>query len=157
MRAKKREYMALRRAKAPDAVKAAKARDYYKHRERRAPERKARQQSDAGRERWKTWKTEHHERVMLINAKQRAKRFGLECTLTLADIKIPETCPVLGIPLIIGLTMRGDNSPSLDRFDNSKGYTPDNVRIISFRANIIKRDATLAEIERVAAYMRGEL
>ena len=39
-----------------------------------------------------------------------------------------------------------DNSPSLDRIDSSKGYTPDNVWVISRRANIIKHDATLEEL-----------
>lgn len=32
----------------------------------------------------------------------------------------------------------------------------DNVRVISWRANNLKRDGSLAEFEAIAAYMRGE-
>jgi hypothetical protein len=47
-----------------------------------------------------------------------------------------------------------DNSPSLDKIDNEKGYVPGNLAIISSRANAIKSDASLEEIEAIAAYMR---
>lgn len=47
-------------------------------------------------------------------------------------------------------------TPSIDRFDNSRGYTPDNIRVISLRANIIKSDATADEVEAVLNYMRGD-
>lgn len=100
-------------------------------------------------------------RKMLYAARNRAKKSGLECTLTLEDIVIPELCPVLGIPLFASAgggkrppTML-ENSPSLDRINNDKGYTPDNIRVISMRANNLKSDATLEELEAVVAYMKG--
>lgn len=37
-------------------------------------------------------------------------------------------------------------SASLDRLDSSRGYTPDNVWVISWRANQIKSNATLSEL-----------
>lgn len=83
----------------------------------------------------------------------------MEFTITLEDVVIPEMCPVLGIPLVNNKETgkrSSPNSASIDRWDNSKGYVPGNVRVISHRANSIKRDAALAEIEAVAAYMRGE-
>lgn len=38
------------------------------------------------------------------------------------------------------------DSPSLDRKDPAKGYVKGNVWVISYRANAIKQDATLAEL-----------
>lgn len=95
---------------------------------------------------------------ILRNARLRAKRMGLEFNLTIGDIVVPETCPVLGIPLVIG-NRKGwsTTSPTLDRIDNSKGYIKGNICVISWRANSLKSDATLAEAERVVAYMRRGL
>jgi hypothetical protein len=54
-------------------------------------------------------------------------------------------------------SMRGsrrDNWPSFDRWDNAKGYVPGNVFVISWRANRIKWDCSVAELEAVVAYMK---
>jgi hypothetical protein len=91
-------------------------------------------------------------------AKQRARRDGREFTIFPEDIHIPDVCPVLGTPLLVGGTYtKRANSPSLDRIDNSKGYTPDNICVISNRANNLKNDATPEEMRRVLAYMEGRL
>jgi hypothetical protein len=97
---------------------------------------------------------------MLSKARLRAKQKGLEFNLTLADLVIPTHCPVLGIPLIYGVGKGGSlwvspNSPSLDRKDNSKGYTRDNIHIISNRANILKSNATVPELEAILMHMRS--
>lgn len=94
-------------------------------------------------------------RFMLRNAKNRAKELGLEFSLADTDIVVPEMCPVLGIKLEFGHGKgRGVfNSPSLDRLDNTKGYTPGNVYVISWRANMLKKDATLAELKQLVAYV----
>jgi len=54
------------------------------------------------------------------------------------------------MPLVKG--GNNNNSPSLDRIDNTKGYTPDNVVVVSNRANSIKRDATPDELMAVAKF-----
>lgn len=91
---------------------------------------------------------------VLRTAKQRARKKGVEFDLTVADVEMPTHCPLLGLELERG----GDreNSPALDRLDSSKGYTPDNVWIISYRANRIKNDATLAELEMIVEGLRGK-
>lgn len=75
--------------------------------------------------------------------------------LTADDIKIPAVCPILGIELKFGQkngeSERG-TSPSIDRIDNSKGYTKSNIVVISNRANCIKRDATLLELQKIADF-----
>ena len=64
--------------------------------------------------------------------------------LELSDIKIPSHCPILGIPLVsvvgcgMGSIKARNNSPSIDRIDNTKGYVKGNVTIISMRANDLK-------------------
>lgn len=97
---------------------------------------------------------------LLRSIKARAKATGMEFGLNRADVVIPEFCPVLGIRIYFargrgnGLAER-DCRPSVDRIDNSKGYTPDNIVVVSYRANRLKSDATLSELEAVAAFYRG--
>jgi hypothetical protein len=94
------------------------------------------------------WNRNNPVQKMLNEARNRAHKKGLEYCLEKSDIHIPKTCPLLGIELKWGGTHKDkDNTPSLDRLDNSKGYTPDNIWIISWRANNLKRDATFSEIE----------
>lgn len=45
------------------------------------------------------------------------------------------------------------DSPSLDRWDNSQGYTLENTKVICYRCNELKRDATLAEMKVIVRYM----
>lgn len=103
----------------------------------------------------KDYRKENPQSAILWAAKSRSKEFGLEFNLTLEDIYIPDICPVLGIKLEFGLPQSAkDNSPALDRLDNSKGYVKGNVNIISQRANRIKNDATYQELRAVAMWMR---
>ena len=90
---------------------------------------------------------------MYHRAKSRAKRRDMEFTLSKEDVVIPDRCPVLDIPLKIGDDSHSAGSPSLDRIDNDKGYTTDNVCVISYRANSIKRDASINDIRKLLAWM----
>ena len=98
---------------------------------------------------------------LLQQAKIRSKKRNLECTIDLKYLIsiFPENskCPVFGIDLFWGTTGKGDrlNSPSLDRRNPKLGYTPDNIRIISWKANRIKSDATIEDIEAVLNYMKS--
>lgn len=97
--------------------------------------------------------------VRLRALRSRAKRRGLEFDLTLEDIAYPASCPILGIPLEPRRGQRGPSAqcPSVDRLDNSRGYTRDNIRVISYKANRLKSDMTVEQCERLLAYMKGEL
>lgn len=80
----------------------------------------------------------------LRNIKQRAEKLGVPFNLTVEDIQPPETCPVFGFPLIrnIGGKLAAPNSPSVDRIVPELGYVKGNIQIISYKANVMKNDAT---------------
>ena len=84
------------------------------------------------------------------HARNRAKEKQWEFDLSSTDIVIPKVCPVLGIPIIVGTNgKRTHNSPSLDRIDTSKGYIKDNIIIVSWRVNDLKRESTKEEREKI--------
>lgn len=97
-------------------------------------------------------KREHIRRRLLYCSRWRAKQDELEFNLTLDDIIIPACCPLLGIPLVLhyySKTTKGPDmyAPSLDRIDSTKGYVKGNILVMSHRANSIKMDATLKELQ----------
>jgi hypothetical protein len=105
----------------------------------------------------RTRNIKHKEKVILIKAKQRAKERHMEFNLTIDDIIIPEICPVLGIPIYRDLNKLNDNSPTLDRIDNTKGYVKGNVCVISHRANQIKSNGTVEEHKKVIQYIEARV
>jgi hypothetical protein len=92
-------------------------------------------------------KRNYPEKVLWHMAKQRAKRKHIPFSITPDDIHIPRTCPLLGILLKVGQGTPNDSSPSLDRIIPSEGYTPKNIQVISYRANRLKADASIPEME----------
>jgi hypothetical protein len=100
------------------------------------------------------------ESKMYTRAKTRANKRGLAFDLEKCDIHIPETCPILGIPLYVfkgGAKGGGKpNSPSLDRIDNNRGYVKDNIQVISHLANCMKSSATVPELIKFAHWVLEE-
>jgi hypothetical protein len=96
--------------------------------------------------------------ILIRGARVRAKRLGLECDGLHAIRKaFPAECACCNKTLDYvrrNLKRPSPLSPSLDRRDNTKGYTDGNVRVICYRCNVLKRDATPEEIEAILAYMR---
>ena len=99
------------------------------------------------------------EQKLLYAARARAKKRGLSFELKLSDIVIPPTCPVLGIPIAAGhsanKTGPAASAPTLDRINPALGYVPGNVAVISWRANRLKSDATLAELRAVTTWVES--
>lgn len=87
--------------------------------------------------------------ALFWQAKSRAKKRGLEFSITMADVVVPDICPLLEIPIHKKGYIQTDNSPSLDRIDSSLGYVPGNVQVISQKANTIKSTSTFYEFERL--------
>jgi len=92
-------------------------------------------------------------RSLLRGVKRRARNRKLNFSLVIKDLKkmVIDVCPVLGIKLKYeyGNGKNGcavENSPSVDRIDPKKSYTKNNCRIISFRANRLKNNASAEEL-----------
>lgn len=87
--------------------------------------------------------------------KFQAKRRNILFTLCFEDIYFPKVCPVLGLKLVYTLREQGGSypdSPSYERVDNNLGYTPNNTRIISMKANTMKNSGTLLDLKKLVTY-----
>lgn len=155
VRAASREYQRLLRARDPEHARQLQKASHARHREKRNAATRAwfKAHPDYDRVKQAEYRAKDPVTFMLRNAKNRAKERGWEFSLVKADISIPAICPILGIPIAKGSTGFHPNSPSVDRVDSTKGYTPGNVRVISWRANALKRDGTLDEFRKIVAYM----
>lgn len=162
------------KSKARYEQKADEIKEQTRLRDLRDPERTrlARQQSrhrhaQRVREESKRWRDSHRDthrqanrvvyyrslqRRLFENAKKRAKVKGWIFDLTIDDIVITDTCPVLDVPFVWGEGLH-DYSPSLDRTDSTLGYTKGNVAVISTLANRIKSNATVDQIKKVYEYL----
>ena len=100
-------------------------------------------------------KAQPSEKKMLRRAKARAKKNAIVFSIQLEDVHIPVTCPILDIPLVEHKGSSGgrDNSPSLDRIDNTQGYIQGNVWVISQLANKMKSNASDEELEKFAKWV----
>ena len=107
------------------------------------------------RKKYKENKPRPLEKQIFNSAKARAKRRKLPIDINLEDIIVPEYCPVLGIKLSRGNGKSQPNSPSLDRIKPELGYVKTNIKIISHKANTIKNNSTIEEIELVLDYMKS--
>ena len=98
---------------------------------------------------------------MLYRAELRSVKKNWEFNLTLDYLKqlwdeCDGMCEVLKIKMIPVNGKGGKlwECPSLDRIDSTKGYIKGNVKIISYRANTLKSNATLDEIQNLLDYMK---
>ena len=100
-----------------------------------------------------------HRKKLLNNARKRAKNKGVPFELIPDDIVIPRQCPVLRTAMDSSsqaASMVNSTAPSIDRLKPENGYTKDNIRIISARANSLKSNATPEECIAVACYVARE-
>ena len=83
-------------------------------------------------------------KLLVQGIKKRAVRKGLEFDITEEDIIGHTVCPVFGVDLVFATGSRGGTSYSLsvDRIDSNRGYTKDNIQVMSRLANVMKNNAT---------------
>lgn len=96
---------------------------------------------------------------ILSRAKQAAKKAGVAFNLDKSDIVIPTHCPILKIPIYRNIGGKGmsPNSISIDRIIPELGYVKGNIQIISQRANVMKNDASVEELELFANWVLNQL
>lgn len=104
----------------------------------------------------RSWRQRNPEANMIYGARERAKKLDVAFSITINDIHIPETCPVFGFPLERGTGQKQDNSPSLDRIDNTKGYIPGNIVVVSWLANRLKSNATVDQLKAIVAFYEAQ-
>lgn len=95
--------------------------------------------------------------IWLYNISVRARKKGIPFQLALNDLHIPTHCPILDIPLVRHGPGLFDDMPSIDRVIPELGYVPNNVNIISWKANRLKNNATLEEVKKILKYMQKNL
>ena len=91
------------------------------------------------------------ERRLFLGARQRAKKNNIDFCIEESDIIIPEKCPVFKTPFDQKDVY---SRASIDRIDPKLGYIKGNIQIISYRANWLKSNATLSEIEKIYFFMK---
>ena len=102
---------------------------------------------------------------MLSGAKCRAKKNNLEFGLTHEHVyKLAQQshCPISKRPFDWKLAITANrshtpDSPTLDRIDPRRGYTDDNVWLISYRMNAIKNDGTPRELAMISQAVNREI
>lgn len=92
---------------------------------------------------------------IIKNVRNRAKRSKIDFDITVEDLIWNEYCPILGIKLDYHPGANRWHQVSLDKTDPKKGYVKGNVVVMSMRANSIKQDSTVDEIEKLLDYLRG--
>lgn len=114
-----------------DRLRVIQHRSYLKHRPRRTEDDRK-------------WYRDNPTHILCINAKRRARKFGVAFDIGPEDVYIPEFCPILKTERLVRHTRY---APSLDRKDNSKGYIKGNVWVISLLVNTMKNSATPEQLK----------
>lgn len=98
------------------------------------------------------WREQDPKRRAWLRARARARAKGIPFTITQAEVneRWGKRCPVFGTTW-----GPGGRRPSLDQIVAGAGYTADNTAVISWRANLLKNNATADELEQIAAWMRS--
>lgn len=147
------------RAKDPDGLKKRRVQLYA---ERYAPRAKAKAREREAREPFRARAI-----VMRAGMRERAKERDLPfdgATFTTARLtemlRERPACPCCGVVFRFAVsgTLGGekcDASPSVDRIRPALGYVPGNVAIICWRCNNLKRDASAAELRRIADWIES--
>lgn len=87
-------------------------------------------------------------------AKYRAKLQGIDYELDGVELIEPTHCAILGLELKANKRYSGPDSPTIDRLDNTRGYVPGNVWIISNQANLMKSNASIQQLNLFSRWIR---
>jgi hypothetical protein len=90
---------------------------------------------------FKRYRRNHRAQILINLARYRANQKGLEFSLDghiglIQGVIDAGVCELTGIPFNLDDGKTWD-SPSLDRIDSTKGYSPDNVRVVLYCVNVM--------------------
>jgi hypothetical protein len=100
--------------------------------------------------------------ALLSKARHRASKAGLpfdldrEWAAEKLQHALDNGCPYLGIPIVMDGGKNDPGCPSIDKVIPERGYVKDNCVIVSYRANTLKRDATPAELMKIALALQAQ-
>lgn len=158
-KAKKAAYAKQYREKNKDKIQKHSSTSYLKHAESRKifQQNKYHLDIEASRIKLKERATKMPWKIMCSSAKARAKKQGLDFDLTQEYIQsiwpVDNKCPVFRFDLTkSNLGESRDQSPSLDRIIPLKGYVKGNVTIVSLKANRMKNNGSLDDLQKVIDY-----
>lgn len=130
----------------------------YYRKNRKASIERAKKSQNKDRQRTNAYKRDLMRRnpvnYMYGAIKSKCKKYDIPFDLEKSDIVIPKFCPVLGIEMHISDENASGSSPSVDRIDPCKGYVKNNIHIISHKANTIKSNASLEELQKVVDFLK---
>lgn len=141
------------------AVRKIKANEYHLHRVQTDPEYVIRRQKY--RDSQMSTK-ESHIRKIWLSTKHRAKKLGLDFNLTYEHLLsiAPDVCPILNTEL--AWCRRGGKKPkpdcpSLDKIKPELGYIEGNIQWISYKANMMKSNASFEELHKFADWVKNNI
>lgn len=89
--------------------------------------------------------------------RSRSLRKDIPFEIELEDLKvngeIPTRCPILSVDFTFGQSLN-DCSPTVDKFNPDLGYVPGNVALICHKANRIKNNGDLNDLEKVVRWIK---
>ena len=104
----------------------------------------------------KAYRERNPHKAKLTALRIRAEKLGLPFDLDeqWLEENCPAVCPVLGLPLD---GKSRDTTLSFDRLVPEQGYTKDNCVPMSMKANRLKSNASLEDLERIVAFLKEKL
>jgi hypothetical protein len=112
--------------------------------------------AEAQKSRYKNHRLTQPFKLRCSRARARARALGVPFDLTPEYLESIWTgvCPIFGVPISWSTDRTDEAAAELDRFIPAKGYVQGNVSFLSRKANRIKNNVSLEEIEFLAKWMK---
>lgn len=126
-------------------------RDRYTKEKRRNPKKEQRSKQASQTTFAKRLSPKNNIKHLIANIKVKCRRENIPFNISIDDFDdFPVHCPDLNVELIYGnIGKASPQSATIDKIIPKLGYICGNVRIISYRANTMKQNASLEEMKTI--------